>query len=436
MWTWIRHLAVQQTTAPELATFLVVVTVLCVVVACTIYGAIITAAWALKLRPKHSWLSVVFPSTQRLKEHASEYLFAGLTSLVLTLTLAEKDRLVDTVLSLDASTFIDSSVVANVFPLGRLPSGADVKLQGSSFRNEVVKLPSTKLSGLVQGPLAAGRAEGVRAVFVDAAKMVLARPGLAARIAAFLKVLALAMMAVYVVWLSVRRIQALSSESGDGADLQNAVARQLVVLGVCLALLLANPLGSPSADLLADSAVAAARIAPPQAPFVHTLATLGIQAQNQVLAAGKMGQDDIARRGLAELSDSLRAANQRLLGLETSLAKAMSDMAAADYAADIRRLNAGLDSLRRRASAGDGDAAALRRLAVTVDSLKNRALLFVFAGAPTAAVRVQGVRTRFVHTDTMFGVYLLPPGDYSVSGLRGPISLAPGESRTVIVRQR
>ena len=46
MWAWIRHLAAQQTTAPELAMFLLLVTIAGILTAGLIYGMIMTLAWA------------------------------------------------------------------------------------------------------------------------------------------------------------------------------------------------------------------------------------------------------------------------------------------------------------------------------------------------------------------------------------------------------
>src|SRR5436190_8723006 len=118
MWTWMRHLAAQQTTAPELATFLVLVTVVCVASSLLTYATIMTIAWAVALRgkSKKTWLGIMFPNAHTFWEHIGEYALAVITSVILGLTLAEKDRLVDAVLDMPATTFLDSTVVANVFP--------------------------------------------------------------------------------------------------------------------------------------------------------------------------------------------------------------------------------------------------------------------------------------------------------------------------------
>src|SRR5437870_3574502 len=99
MWQYLTHLAAQQTTAPELATFLVLVTVACIVVAAVIYASIMTIAWAVDLRHQCGWSDAVFPSFSRFRRYAWEYVLAGLTAVVLTATLAEKDALVDEVLA-------------------------------------------------------------------------------------------------------------------------------------------------------------------------------------------------------------------------------------------------------------------------------------------------------------------------------------------------
>ena len=412
MWTWMRHLAAQQTTAPELATFLVLVTVVCVATSLLTYAIIMTIAWAVALREK-SWVSVLFPSTETLREHAGEYALAGITSLILGMTLAEKDRLVDSVLDMPASTFIDSSVVANVFPLGRLPTGAELGIDGSSFYKEVKKASSTSLAGLVQGPLKAGRAEGARSILLAAAKAVINRdPGTAARIAAALKLLAIVMMAVYVVWIAVRRIRALSQNAKDPSDLNALVGRQLAVLGVCLALLLANPLGNPGADLLADSAVSAARIAAPQAAVIQELAVVGIQVQNKVLASGTMGQDNVARERLRELWDSLNVAKQKLHDLNETVSHPVQP-------------------------AGEPDSPQLRKVLAELEALRNRSLVLAFSSG-RAAFRIQGPGVNSV--DTTFGLHWASSGSYRVLDAAGNVLLTfamrDGETRTVCVGPR
>src|SRR5262249_4134975 len=150
---------------------------------------------------------------------------------------------------------------------------------------------------------------------------------------------------VYLVWLSRRQVRA-ASEGSEDADIPEGVAERIVVLGVCLAVLLANPLGTPSPELLADSAVAAARIAPPQSPVVAALATRGIVKQNGTLAGGTIGVDAVARRRIAELSDSLAAARARLVVLDATLAQALQGAATKAALADVERA---VDSLRQRA---------------------------------------------------------------------------------------
>ena len=423
MWAWMRHLAAQQTTAPELATFLLVITVVCVVTSAIIYAAIMTIAWAVMLRPKHTWWRVIFPNAERLRDHAGEYVLAGLTSVILTMTLAAKDDLVDRVLTTPASAFIDSPALANVFPLGRLPSREELK--GPSLRDQVKTLAATDLSGLVQGPLNAGRSEGVHALLVTVAKQVLATPGVTARVATILKLLCFVMMAIYVAWLSNRRIQALSRTEGDAADLQHEVAGRLLVLGVCLALLLANPLGNPSAELLADSAVAAARVAPHKSPLIEEAATLGIQRQSAVLASGTLGQDNAARHNLTELSDSLAALNQRLLALDAALNQR------------FLTLDASLTKQLQAIAANAASSADVQRLTMRVDTLRQRALLLVVANVG-ATYAVQGQTTKFSVKGTGIGLHWVPPGRYTVMDQAGnglPVVLQPGQSLAVTVNR-
>ncbi|HEV8217539.1 MAG TPA: hypothetical protein VGP95_16935, partial [Gemmatimonadaceae bacterium] len=238
------------------------------------------------------------------------------------------------------------------------------------------------------------------------------RPGVASRVASALKLLAIVMMAVYVAWVAVRRIRALKQDAKDPAELNATVGRQLVVLGVCLALLLANPLGNPGAELLADSAVSAARVAPPQSPVVQELAVMGLQVQTKVLATGTMGQDNVARGRIDALQDSLRIAYQQLHDLNESIAHSVQQ-------------------------AGEADDLRMRKLTAELEALRGRSLLFVFSG-PRTVFRVQGPSVNSV--DTTYGLHWATAGSYRVLDMAGnvvaTVPLQSGESRTVCVGPR
>jgi hypothetical protein len=423
MWDRIQHLAAQQTTPPELATFLFLVTVACILAAALIYGGIMTAAWLISLRTQLRWREVVFPDLPRLKRLTWEYALAGLTSLVLALTLAEKDALVDRVLDQDAQRFFGTHLFASLFPLHRVPDRSD--LHGHLFLDEIQKQGTVKLGSLVRGPLEAGREGEVHALITAATRDVLgSHPGLEAPLTRWLTVACVLLILAYLAWLTRGRIRDLRAAAANVDSPYKDVAGRLAVLGVCLALLLATPVITRDADLLADAAMAAARRAPatPQTRAVDSIIGAGIEAQSEALAGGMSG-DALARRALAE------------------------DRARIDTI--VGRLRAHDDSLARLA----GQLVQVVRLArfdsLAVDSLGRRNLLLVqtaygapatvSAGTPPSrAAFAARAASRPLAIDTTAGLHQLPQGTYTVTslGMSRTVSLGTGEVVTVSFVQR
>jgi hypothetical protein len=253
------------------------------------------------------------------------------------------------------------------------------------------EVASARLSDLVRAPLAAGRAEGVRALLVAAVKDSIldkATPTATSSFATMLKLLSLAMMGIYILWITTRRIQALAKAPKGAPPLQRGVSQRLVVLGVCLALLLANPLRSPTAEMLAESSLAAARIGPVNTPVLDKRIAQGIAGQSRLLIEGTMGRDLVARNGIAELSANFATSLQRWQALDSST-----------------RAGAGADASRLAA-----DAARFEVIARVLDSLGRRSLLLVISGSgvPFSVARSRIVVAR----GTGAGLYWVSPGQY------------------------
>jgi len=195
--------------------------------------------------------------------------------------------------------------------------------------------------------------------------------------------------------ITVGRIKALSKPDSESHELQEGIGERLAVLGVCVALLLANPLSDPTPELLADSALAAARVSPVHTPILDSLATRGIAGQTNTLVAGTMSVDAIARRQILELSMHVATFDTVWSVLDRSSAASA----------------AALDAERARL---DQERARLDRIALSLDSLGKRSLLLVIAGAGQTFT-VQGTTTAFSTRGMGAGLYWVAPGQYAVS---------------------
>jgi len=476
MWRYLLHLSAQQTTAPELAAFLVVVTLACIVMAALLYIAIMTGAWAIALRPSIHWHDAVFPSLPRLGQFKWEYALAALTSLALTATLVEKDQLVDSVLALPADKFLDDRVTAGLFPLHRVPDNAD--LGGTSLAEEIRRQGNLQLGALVREPLEAGRSGEVRALLAAGVGDVLAKhPTWHALLTRGLTLACVLLILGYVAWLSTRRVHDLRVPAGDAEDrpYRNVLGR-IAVLGTCLALLLAVPSVAQDAELLADSALAAARHTPPpatpQLQRVDSLVAVGIDRQYQLQAIGA-GTDTLLRRftrenaaRLADISARLAAVpdwSARLATHEERLGRLGDSLQQTALGSDLRAVRISLDSLRRRlASFPDPSArlaahearldkldGALPPLQVMLDSLRTRGLLlvqtdrgqsYVVTPARNAAMVAAGTGVQVVGQGATTGLHWVPPGRYTVSetGTNGieTVTVRAGEAIAVVVTAR
>ena len=384
MWQYLQHLSAQQTTAPELATFLVLVTIACIAVAALIYVAIMTVAWAVALR-RYRWREAVFPTLPRLRVFTGEYILAALTSVVLAVTLVEKDTLVDAVLNLPADKFLDSHLTASLFPLNRLPDAVD--LGGPSLAQEARNQASLTLGGFVREPLDLGRTGPVRALLGAMVRQVLATSGTSrADVARWLTILTVVLILAYLAWLARGRIAELAKGAGDVDSPYKDVFARVTILGVCLALLLATPAITKDPELLADSALGAAQRRPPEPRLqrLDSLVALGITRQNAVQATQHTGNDPAIYQLLAALRGRVDGIDARLAGLS--------------------------DQTRAIAALRD-----------SLELLRTRGLLLVYVGAGlryAVTAIAAGKKPRVVASDTTLGLHWIPPGRYLIAAQR------------------
>ena len=444
MWTTLKHLAAQQTTPLEVAVFLVLVTVVCVLAATVIYMAIMTGAWLIALRrqSKLRWRQVVFPDFQLLKRFKAEYILAGLTSIILTLTLFEKDNVVDRVLALSPQD-VDNALVANLFPLHRPPSVA--------FANAVA-IKSIGLGDLVHAPLQAGRSGEVRALFVDGLRKVMQRePTWHARVAHWLPYSCVALIALYLVWLTSGRIRDLKAATQAVDSPYGDVLSRLTVLGVCLGLLLVTPAFTTDADLLADSAVAAARRAPATRKSIRVDSVVSAEFARQYASVSGGTVDATARRRLDQVAIRLDLFAQRLdagervagqiAQLRGELSALDARLAGLDPASRLLALSQRVQSVEQNVRGVTGQVETLSAQLTQLDARVSRGLVLVEAGEGQRFTLAGGTNRAGgrggavgIINGRSRGLYWLAPGTYRISGANLPaqsFTIGAGEARAI-----
>lgn len=303
----LRRLFDEQTSAPELASFIVVVTVLCVLAAVVGYLLIMTLVWLVGLRPRHSWRQVVVPDLVRFRRFTWEYLLALATSTVLALTLADKHEIVEAVLSQPADELLGTQKVSALLPLRRTPTVEELGGPGTSgaeefagyLEGQAVAGFNLQVAGLLRPALAAGREGEVRAVLHDVLRRVLQRdPGIRTRVRQGLLFGCLVLFAGYLGWYVRGRARQIvdPADRNDGTD--GEALRRFAMIGVCVALLIATPALARDPERLAESAVEAIRrYQPPpgRAVAADILLTRAIDRQYQLHGA---------LRALADFRDS------------------------------------------------------------------------------------------------------------------------------------
>ena len=434
MWTTLKHLAAQQTTPLEVAVFLVLVTVACVLASAAIYVAIMTGAWLIARRRgerPRGWREVVFPD----KRFTVEQALAVLTSIILTLTLVEKDNVVDDVLALSPKA-VDKALVENLFPLHRAPSVEFTKS---------VAIKSIGLGDLVHAPLQAGRSGEVRALFVDGLREVMQRePAWHARVVRWLPYSCVVLIALYLLWLTRGRIRELEASEEAVDSPYGDVFSRLTVLGVCLGLLLVTPAFTTDADLLADSAVAAARRAPATRESARVDSVVSAEFARQYASVNAGTVDATARRRLDQVAIRLDLFAQRLdagEGVAGQIAGLRSELSALDA-----RL-AGLDPasrlqvLTQRVQSVSGQVETLSAQVTQLDARVSRGLVFIEAGegqrftltGATSRTAGRGGAVGAINGRTR-GLYWLVPGTYRIAGSNvnaQSFTIGAGEARAV-----
>lgn len=293
-----RQLLAEQTTPAEVLNFVVVVVGAALLTVALLYAVLMTAIWAIRLRPKVAYKSVFLPTREQFVEYAGEYLLAIGTSVLLSLTLLARHSIVEEVLSHPLHER-HATQLQELLP--HLPDPAAALRQGT--------VASVFLTPLLE----AGRTSDAYAI----ATSVVGELG-ETRLSTFptrnsLLFLCLAMMIAYLAWLARGRYRDLR-EPKPGEPEYARTARGLLTLAVCVGLLLLAPTLDRGVEAAAENVLAAARARdlPAAADSLVTQVRLAIVADQE--AGGPMRRAD-----LDQLRDRLASLVREHTALHTAL---------------------------------------------------------------------------------------------------------------------
>ncbi len=471
----LHHLFAEQTTPLELINFIVVVAVLSVATAAMFYVLLMTVVWSLRLRPEVKYRHVFLPTGEHLRVFFWEYALAATTSIVLGVTLIEKHEIVDAVLATEVST-LDEHLRAALFPLHRLPNGAELGESDLSETDFVNRLTGrggaggTVLAASILKPvLEAGRAAEVKSLVDDLVLRAIDAGGFRPYLRLILMTLSAGLIVAYLLWFARKRFRGLKGDAKARVDYKDTL-RSLFVVGVCVALLLASPAMVKDRHLIAESALGVLRHAEPDSSPVAMAIKRSIDSQYELQGSlralagmtdetsvvgmvGRVGaRSDTALTVGREVSRSLDRVERSVESVSTELADLRNRMGGEiaglrDGVVGLERTHqADIDNLRRSIervaaiAAGFNDSLSRatsgfstsirdlnRRLALVQDGLEE--LNGAMSGLSGEIVIVQGSpRVRYeirqgspngsvVGTGSPSGVHRLPPGNYVITGV-------------------
>jgi hypothetical protein len=380
------ELMARQTTPLELVSFLVVTTGLTLVVAGLGYFVLITVLWWARFRSRVQvkYHEVFLPSRSHFRAFLWEYLLAITTSLVLGLTIAEKEQMVAQVLEFDVADLRqlpDSAAFAHtmesLFPLHRLPGveqgGESLAALESLVRDQAGAGQALYATNLLKPVLRSGRSDAVRAMVDLIVPQVLAEtPGFRRVLRVALFWTCAGLILAYLLTLGLKRLTLLEKDPArKGAVQYGGTVRRLVTVAVCVALLFASPVLVEDRELIADSAMGALQHDVLHEPPTDALGAAIMAAidrqydqQGSIVSAGT---EDVLRR-LSPAVDRLEGA---LRGVEADLGGRLSALEA--------QLGAVNDSIREQRR-GLADELRSLRAVTSEESARLRARLGTLAG--------------------------------------------------------
>ena len=408
-----RQLLAEQTTPAEVLNFIVVVVVGALVTATLVYAAVMSALWAIRLRPRVRYRTVLLPTRDQFAEYAGEYLLALGTSVLLSVTLITRHTLVEEILSHPLPER-HATQLQELLPHLSDPAAA---LRGG-----------TVASVFLRPLLEAGRTADAYAL----AASVVGELG-EGRLSAFptrntLVYICAAMMLAYLAWLARGRYRQLREPEPNEPQYART-ARGLLTLAACIGLLLLAPTLDRGLEAAVESVLGAAKVRgiPPEAePIVAQVRAAIVEDQE---AGGPMRRADL---------DQLRASVANLQREHASMNAVLRGLSDAGPWQDSMRVMAGLwRDYERRLRAlevwhANGTLLVFAPAALTyyVRSAAGRAL--VASNEPNAARGALAARATFAQRAAS-GMRVLQmrvsPGRYRIS--RNPDGSVPIDSVTV-----
>jgi hypothetical protein len=470
----LQMLLAQQTTPDEVVIFLLLTILAALAVAFLIYGVLLTGFWHWRLREVASIRALLFPRFGQLRTYAPEYALAAMTSVLLSLTIVERNEVVQLIHSFEIERLPDpaSEAIRTAMPF-RSVDAADIRLDEpqdpvtaaivavlSGAVAPTLAIAEVGAAALLRPMLAAGEGgrglAALRAIADEVAPS--AWTGAVSRNS--LLTAAALLLLLYSAWLAWTRGRAVEADPDADVDYRRLAGR-LVVPALCVALLLSSAVRAGDPDRYARSALATAGLvelsgagAAVEREVLAAMArqTAGV-AKLRYLVAGSTevpsladmaGRIDSAARGLAAVDATLLALEARVvreravadsvhmtLERRGSAAQALATGARESADAAARRAEAveqQMDQLDTRVA---GLADAIRTLRTEIRPTTG--IVFV-AAQQGDDYQIQSSRGDIQPvTGQWTGAHALPAGTYVVTarGTRRPIRLGPGDVITV-----
>jgi hypothetical protein len=401
----LQMLLAQQTTPDEVVIFLLLTILAALAVAFLIYGVLLAGFWHWRLREVASIRALLFPRFGQLRTYAPEYALAAMTAMLLSLTIVERNEVVQLIHGYEIERLPDpaSEAIRTAMPF-RSIDAADIRLDDDA-QDPVTAAVVAVLTGavaptlaiaevgaaaLLRPMLAAG--EGGRGMAALRAIAGEVAPSAWTRVVSRNSLLAAAalLLLLYSAWLAWTRGRAVEADPDANVDYRRLAGR-LVVPALCVALLLSSAVRAGDPDRYARSALATAGLVELSGAGAaverEVLAAMARQsasvAKLRYLVAGSeeipsladiAGRIDSSARGLAAVDVALQALDARVIGERAAADSVHMTLERRISAAEARAAGARetADAAGRRAAAVEEQMAAVREALGRMESELRR----------------------------------------------------------------
>lgn len=385
----LRMLVAQQTTPDEVVLFLLLTVVAALVLAFVLYALLLTGFWRWRLRGVASIRALLFPRLGQLRAYAPEYALVTLTSLLLSLTIVERNDVVQMIhgYEIERLPAPAAEAIRTAMPF-RSVDDADLQAEDeagdplvaavvavlSGAAAPTAALAEVSAAALLRPMLAAGEGgRGLAALQAIAGEL---GPSAWSRVVNRRTLLgaAVLLLLLYAAWLAWSRGRAVETDPDASVDYRRLAGR-LAVPALCVALLLSAATRAGDPDRYARSALATAGLVDLNPAGAAIEQGLRAAMARQAADVSKLrylvaGSDEIP--SLADLAARIDAATRQVDAVDASLAALQvtigRDRAAAGSAA--RALERRADAIAASAEAARVAADAAR---VATDAAARRA---------------------------------------------------------------